>query len=157
MNIHSGDRDLPEIFAAQNALKLLNVYFLGIDGIFGPGTAKAVAAFQHQKQITVTGELDKTTFDLLIEAQSQLQQAPPLPSIEWPLIEAAYAEKGYPMHQEQYKINLLGIRRDDIFDNTFSDRLVIFWKNEKMDWEMRQFEWTTMPGTEGKGGVFNPL
>ncbi len=157
MHIELGDQEHPAIFEAQRILQLLNLYPFGIDGKFGAGTQKAVGVFQDKHDMEASGVLDKTTLDKLKEVGQELELAPAMPPFELSSILEAYEAKGYTIYEEQYKLNMLGIRKDDYFDNMFSDRFVVFWKNENMDWEMRQFEWTTMPGTQGHGGVFNPL
>lgn len=156
MKIYFGDRGLPEIYKAQSILKLLKLYHAGIDGIYAHGTQKAVGLFQQAQKLEITGILDKQTYEKLLEAYTEFKVSPPMPTFEMEAILAAYQKKSYKLNEEQYKINLLGIRKDNFFDNRFSDRLIIFWKNEKNDWEKKEFEWTTMPGTLGRGGVFNP-
>ncbi len=157
MNISFGDRNYPEIFEAQRILNLLGLYPFNIDGLYGAGTEKAVMAFQLKNKLKVDGILGNITFSKLKEALKSFNFSGPMPSFRMEQVLALYKSKGYKLNEEQYKINMLGIRKDDIFDNMFSDRLIIFWVNEKKEWEKREFEWTTMPGTLGRGGVFNPL
>ncbi|MDX2303802.1 MAG: peptidoglycan-binding domain-containing protein [Microscillaceae bacterium] len=114
-------------------------------------------AFQHKYQLKVDGVMGKKTYEKLKEEVQKLNLSAPMPTFEIQDLLDVYHQKGYQVNDQQYKINLLGIRKDDMFDNMFSDRMVIFWKNENMEWEKQEFEWTTMPGTLGHGGVFNPL
>lgn len=157
MSITFGDSQYPEIYEAQRILNLLGLSRLGIDGIYGLGTQKAVMAFQHKSNLPVDGILNSDTFNKLKEALSSLSLTGPMPNLKIEQILALYKQKSYQINEQQYKINLLGIRKDDVFDNMFSDRLVIFWQNENMDWEKREFEWTTLAGTLGQGGVLSPL
>ncbi len=157
MRIQTGDRDYPQIFEAQKILKLLGMYPYNIDGIYGHGTTQAIMAFQKKHQLAVDGVMGKQTYQKLKEAEKGLNLEPPIASYEVEQLLSVYEDKGYQINEKPYQINMLGIRRDDIFDNMFSDRFVIFWKNGEMAWEKKEFEWTTLPGTKGQGGVFNPL
>lgn len=137
---------------AQMKLKDAGVYPLGVDGDFGWGTYHAVIAFQTQNHITADGVIGPNTWQLLSEVLK------PLPQKEFDArtLLRAYNEKGYKVRTDRFRINMAGIRKDNVYDNAFSDKLVVFWRNEKDEWESRQFKWTTMPGTLGEG-VFNPI
>lgn len=54
--------------------------------------------------------------------------------------------------------NLIAFRKKDYFDNKFSDKLFIAYhdysSNEK---KVLALDWTTLSGTLGKGGVFDPI
>lgn len=156
MLITIGDQGYPEIFRLQRILKFLGLYPLEIDGHYGYATAKATMLFQEQNDLKVDGIVGPMTIAKLEEKEAALNLIPVERTYSIDDILRTYETLNYDLHEEQYKINLLGIRKDDIFDNMFTDRLVIFWKNENREWEKSDFEWTTMPGTEGKG-VFNPI
>lgn len=157
MHIKLGDRDIPQIYEAQKTLKLLGFYHFQIDGDFGPGTERAIRLFQHKSELPINGILDQATFDKLKAKENELGISVNMPNFSMEDILEAYHKKGYKINEEQYKINLLGIRKDDVFDNMFTDRLVIFWKNEAKEWEKKEFEWTTTAGTLGRGGALDPF
>jgi len=46
---------------AQSALQSQGLYHGPIDGVFGPETQNAVTAYQQQKGLPATGQLDSTT------------------------------------------------------------------------------------------------
>lgn len=65
--------------------------------------------------------------------------------------------KGYKFFEQgDFNLNLIAIRMDDKFDNQFSDILIIPHKVHG-EWVMPSFGFTTLAGTLGKGGAFNPL
>ncbi len=146
------DRNKPEIKEIQRILQKLGLYPFGIDGNFGFGTYRAVIAFQQKNKLTADGVVGPNT----LEALRKVQIAPPKELYSVEAILTVCQKKGYRLRKEQYRINLIGIRKDDIFDNQFSDTLVVLWVNEKKEWEKREFKWTTMPGTLGQG-VLNPI
>ena len=49
----------------NKVMKLKGAKRLGVDGQFGPGSSKAVRAFQQQAGLTVTGYVDRATWDAL--------------------------------------------------------------------------------------------
>jgi peptidoglycan hydrolase-like protein with peptidoglycan-binding domain len=146
-----GDLDKPEVAEMQRILNRLGLYPFGIDGDFGYGTYRALIAFQVKMKLTPDGVLGPNT---MIELR-KVQIKPPKDIFSVENVLEAMKKKGYVIRDAQYKINMVGIRMDDIYDNAFSDKLLVFWVNEKKEWEKREFKWTTMPGTWGftKGGV----
>lgn len=147
-----GDQNKPEVAEMQRVLNHLGLYPFGIDGDFGTGTYRALIAFQTQNGITPDGVLGPNT----MEALRKVKVKPPKDLYTVKNIIEAMKKKKYTIREEQYRLNMVGIRMDNVYDNRFSDKLVIFWKNEKNDWEKREYKWTTMPGTYGQG-VFNPI
>jgi hypothetical protein len=70
-------------------------------------------------------------------------------------IKAIYAQKRYTFFERgDFNLNIIGIREDDIFDNTYSDTLIVLYKKAGV-WQVLQMPWTTMPGTWG--GVLSPI
>ncbi|MDW3222805.1 MAG: peptidoglycan-binding protein [Paracoccaceae bacterium] len=56
-----------DVRALQDALVLQGIlHHAGVDGLFGPGTKKAIASFQRQSGLAVTGVADAQTFAALI-------------------------------------------------------------------------------------------
>lgn len=68
-----------------------------------------------------------------------------------------FAKKGYAFFtQGDYNLNIIAIRENDIFENTFSDTLLVLYKvNQK--WQIFKTKWTTLAGVYGLGGEQNPL
>lgn len=52
---------------AQRRLAELGLYVGAIDGVFGQGTARAIASFQKAYGLEVTGRLDETTYFALVQ------------------------------------------------------------------------------------------
>lgn len=70
-------------------------------------------------------------------------------------VKEVFKAKGYKFFERgDYNLNIIGVREDDIFDNAFSDTLLVFWK-EDGQWKETSMPWTTMPGTVG--GVLDPI
>lgn len=66
-------------------------------------------------------------------------------------------KKGYAFFERgDYNLNLIGVRENDAFENTFSDTLYCAYK-EKGVWKLITIKWTTLAGTLGIGGEKNPL
>jgi len=146
-----GDKGKPEIAEMQRILNALGLYPFGIDGDFGFGTYRALVSFQVKNNLLPDGVLGPNTLAMLRKVE--IKPAKELYAVE--NIMAVMKKKGYTIRDAQYRVNMVGVRMDDVFDNQFSDKLVVFWKDEKNEWEKREYKWTTMPGTIG--GVFSPL
>jgi hypothetical protein len=154
MELKLGDQNKPEIFTIQKILKQLELYPFAIDGDFGIGTYKAVYAFQKAHNLKPDGIVGEKTFKKLLEfAQFPSKEF----NLSIPTLLDVVNRKNYDLDERLYRVNIIGIRMDDVYDNRFSDKCVLLWKNEKMEWESRTFKWTTMAGTLGTGGVFNPF
>jgi hypothetical protein len=69
----------------------------------------------------------------------------------------ALRKKGYAFFEAgDYNLNIIGVRNKQIFDNKFSDRLILLYKVNGI-WRTLETAWTTLAGTAGKGGEQNPL
>lgn len=55
-----------------------------------------------------------------------------------------------------FNLNLIAVRENDVFENTFSDTLNIVYKENGI-WKLEKYNWTTLAGTFGVGGEQNPL
>jgi hypothetical protein len=55
-----------------------------------------------------------------------------------------------------YNLNLIAVRENDVFENTFSDSLYIIYK-QNGKWHSPRFPFTTLAGTLGFGGEKSPL
>lgn len=153
--IYFGDNSREnEVITAQKKLKELGYYPFGIDGKYGVGTYNAVMKFQADAGLKIDGVLGEQTYNALANAQVTTSEKK---SIAVKDVLAVMKKKKYKINDKQFQINIVGIREDNIFDNLFSDKLFVFWKNEKMEWESYTAKWTTMPGTLGQGGVFKPI
>lgn len=65
-----------DVKAVQNGLKKLGLLSGAADGIFGNGTANAVAAFQRREGLTPSGRVDQATVTALDKALSSAPAAP---------------------------------------------------------------------------------
>lgn len=66
-------------------------------------------------------------------------------------------EKGFKFFiNGDYNLNIIAIREDDIFDNRFTDTLVVAYKVNGF-WQFLKIKWTTLAGLYGFGGEQNPL
>lgn len=149
-----GDKK-PEVGEAQRALQSLDFYHLLIDDIYGPGMQMGLNKFQEQNGLPVTGVLDELTFKRIMESEKTVNKKLDLSPDK---IKDIFKEKGYFLNESNYIINIIGIRMDNIYDNLFTDKCIIMWINEYNKWETHLIDsWTTMPGTLGKGGAFNPF
>ncbi len=72
-------------------------------------------------------------------------------------LKAICLKKGYAFFENgDYNLNMIAIRENDEFENTFSDTLHIAYKVNNV-WELLTTKWTTLAGTLGVGGEKNPL
>lgn len=58
--------------------------------------------------------------------------------------------------QGDYNLNIVAIRENDVFENTFSDTLHLAYKEGGV-WKLITTPWTTLAGTLGRGGEQSPL
>lgn len=64
---------------------------------------------------------------------------------------------GYAFFEDgDFNLNLIAVRENDVFENTFSDTLNIVYKENGL-WKLEKYNWTTLAGTLGVGGEQNPL
>ena len=72
-------------------------------------------------------------------------------------IKAVMLKKGHKFFGGgDYNLNLIAVRENDTFENTFSDTLYCIYKKAGT-WQMLTLNWTTLAGTLGIGGEKNPL
>ncbi|MDX1903796.1 MAG: hypothetical protein SFU27_06510 [Thermonemataceae bacterium] len=72
-------------------------------------------------------------------------------------IKAVMQKKEYVFFEKgDYNLNLIAVRENDSFENTFSDTLYVIYKVKGI-WQMLVLPWTTLAGTKGIGGEQKPL
>lgn len=59
--------------------------------------------------------------------------------------------KNYTLYEDPYKLNIISIRYQcadygDRYTNTFDDKLYVFYKKDDGEWEITQYQVTTVPG-----------
>ncbi len=64
----------PDVLEVEKALKKLEYYRGGIDGVFGDSLALSVKKYQKDNGLYVTGKVNSSTYTRLIEAYSELQK-----------------------------------------------------------------------------------
>lgn len=67
-----GAHQIAHVRELQLRLARLGLYAKGIDGVFGPGTERAVRSFQHQAGLRASGVAGHRTWALLIRRTSHL-------------------------------------------------------------------------------------
>ncbi len=73
-------------------------------------------------------------------------------------VQEIFKKKNYAFFSKGiFNLNLIVIRENDLFENTFSDTLNVIYKDATNEWQILQTPWTTLAGTLGKGGEKNPL
>ncbi len=73
-------------------------------------------------------------------------------------IKDVLAKKGYVFFDKGfYNLNIIAVRENDVFDNTFSDTLYVIWNEPNQPEKMLQLPWTTLAGVYGHGGEKDPL
>lgn len=60
---------------------------------------------------------------------------------------ATLKSKGYVIYEKPYELNIVGVRNETTVPNKFDDTIYVFWKNDKNQWEGKQYNATTDPGT----------
>ncbi|MEO9339871.1 peptidoglycan-binding protein [Mesorhizobium sp. SB112] len=75
--VRGGD---PLIARVQTILKELNFYSDAVDGLSGPGTRRAIAAYQTKMGLKASGEIDAELLDQLGASEKQAS-APPTPTL----------------------------------------------------------------------------
>ena len=72
-------------------------------------------------------------------------------------IKKVILDKGYKLFENgNYNINIIAVRENDVFENTFSDTLYLLYKVAGI-WKVKTYKFTTLAGTKGFGGEKNPL
>lgn len=140
---------------AQTILAALGYYNLSVDGKFGPGTQGALVRYQQGRGVT---KIEYTLSDSLLERlKGEILPKPNKSFFDEKTIWDFVNKEKIEITDKKFYMNMIGIRKDRIFDNTFDDRLVVLYKNASNIWEFREIKWTTMPGTLGKHGVYDPI
>ena len=55
--------------------------------------------------------------------------------------------QNYKINTRPYEVNIVGVRSTSTIPNKFDDRLYIFWKDDKGNWEGHDYAITSDPGT----------
>jgi hypothetical protein len=55
--------------------------------------------------------------------------------------------KDYTVYEKPYQMNIVGIRKDSTKPNSFDDKIIMFWKDDKKNWEGYEAPATTDAGT----------
>lgn len=150
-----GSERKTEIKEIQKVLQVLGFYNFAIDGEFSAATETAVREYQKSKNLTVDGIVGENTYKSILEVDINAYKNKTKYTIEQ--IIDFMKSKNYIIRERPYEVNIVGIRRDRVFDNLFSDRCVIFWKTADNKWNGFEIKWTTLAGTLGSGGSRNPI
>jgi hypothetical protein len=93
-----------EIKSVQQRLRLMKYYIVGKpDGIWGPNTTAAVAAFQHTQGLPVTGSLDRETAEELVAGPERI-----IPEARANATADDLRDDGCPTIAHADKVNMLG-------------------------------------------------
>ena len=90
---------------------------IGVDGIFGAGTEKAVKRFQKASGLAADGIVGPNTLKVL-----QADEEPKQPDVsdEPPAIIDVLKAKGYPVYTDG-QINTVGVRSNNPISNSFDE------------------------------------
>jgi hypothetical protein len=120
-----------------------------VDGDFGPGTRRKVVAFQESKYLTPDGIVGGGTWGAL---QAPEGEALVIPTAlqgmvgDVPAVVARLKKLGYAVSEEDWVLNLFGIRSPTVEANSFDDILGVAYKADG-EWKVRFWPGTTDPGT----------
>lgn len=59
----------------------------------------------------------------------------------------ALKEKGYVIYDQPYQLNIIGVRNAESQPNKFDDQLYVFYKDESLNWVLKEYPITTDTGT----------
>lgn len=81
-----------------------------------------------------------------------IQNPPPLSNHTWKIkmvkqLLKILIEKNYVVYQKPFQLNIIGVRSNSTTANSFDDRLLVIFQNEKGVWEKYAYTITTDPGT----------
>lgn len=54
---------------------------------------------------------------------------------------------GYVLNTRPYELNILGVRSDSTTPNSFDDKIIVFYKDDRGKWQVREYAATTDPST----------
>lgn len=112
-----------------------------VDGVFGPGTERAVQRFQKDRGLSIDGVIGPRTLDALNCEPNQLSAPQPIPVI-LRCIEAA----GHSLDwRGDYHLTLFGIRSRERIANKFDDMFGVAYTVDGR-WIVETFAATTDPG-----------
>jgi flagellum-specific peptidoglycan hydrolase FlgJ len=142
-NGNTTDEFTPDVKLVQQLL-IANGYDLGrsgADGVYGPKTKAAVAAFlgkQGGYSNPVNNDKDNPS---PIDNNGK-----PADYGELKAVYDALQRKGYKIFTNELELNIIGIRNsNDPNANTFNDTLLVSWM-ENGQWQSRKYAFTTDPG-----------
>jgi peptidoglycan hydrolase-like protein with peptidoglycan-binding domain len=131
-----------EVKDIQKALNDKGYGQIGVDGIFGRGTEKAVKRFQKASGLTADGIVGPNTLKALQAAEEPKQ---PEVSDEPPPIINVLKKKDYEVYTDG-QINIIGVRSNNTISNSFDDEMHLVWVNNGL-WQHKKYRITTDPGT----------
>lgn len=117
------------------------------DGVFGPGTATQVRAFQSAFGIAVDGVVGSGTWCLLLadDPRSVTPSVPYRPLADEVLTRAT--KLGHRVWADPWRLWLFGVRAPNRDANSFDDLLGATWVDESGIRDVRYWAGTTDPGT----------
>ncbi|MFN0219625.1 MAG: peptidoglycan-binding domain-containing protein [Hyphomicrobium sp.] len=81
--LEQGSTNKEAVKTLQRLLKSNKVYGGAIDGKYGPGTTKAVSAYQKKKGLSVDGKVGKSTWGKLIPYKATLKKGSEGIAVRW--------------------------------------------------------------------------
>lgn len=133
---------------------------LAADGIFGKGTEAAVKKWQADNGLEADGLVGPTTLKKMgITVTESAAPAVATPNNTSSVgakyskdkIEKAVKGKGYKWFEDEYQLNIVGVRNSDTgkkVTNVFDDKISVSYKVNG-EWVYKEWDNTTDPGTKG--------